>query len=39
MHEIHMVVGLRLSGMNDMGYVWAKTEMPSTQVEVINGVM
>lgn len=31
MHEIHMVVGLRLSGMNDMGYVWAKTEMPSTQ--------
>ena len=29
--EIHTVVGLRLSGMTEMGYVWAKTEVPSAQ--------
>lgn len=28
-HEVHTVIGLRLSGMKEMGYVWAKTEMPS----------
>ncbi|KAF1932207.1 uncharacterized protein M421DRAFT_1864 [Didymella exigua CBS 183.55] len=31
MQEAHTVVGLRLSGMTDMGYVWAKTEAPSAQ--------
>lgn len=29
--EIHTVVGLRLSGMTEMGYVWAKTEVSSAQ--------
>lgn len=28
--EAHTVVGLRLSGMTDMGYVWTRTEVPST---------
>lgn len=27
--EAHMVVGLRLEGMTNMGYVWAKTNEPS----------
>ncbi|KAJ4400553.1 hypothetical protein N0V91_008595 [Didymella pomorum] len=30
--EIHTVVGLRLNGMIEMGYVWAKTEVPSAQI-------
>lgn len=29
--EIHTVIGLRLSGMVDMGYIWAKVEAPPTQ--------
>ncbi|KAF3051980.1 hypothetical protein E8E11_010135 [Didymella keratinophila] len=29
--ETHTVVGLRLSGMAEMGYVWAKTEVSSAQ--------
>jgi hypothetical protein len=29
--ETHTVVGLRLSGMTDMGYIWAKAEAPPTQ--------
>ncbi|KAF2132775.1 hypothetical protein P153DRAFT_414595 [Dothidotthia symphoricarpi CBS 119687] len=26
--EVHTVVGLRLEGMNEMGYIWAKTMTP-----------
>jgi hypothetical protein len=26
--EVHIVVGLRLSGMDEIGYVWTKTELP-----------
>lgn len=28
-HEVHTVIGLRLSGMDEMGYVWAKLKVPS----------
>lgn len=28
--EVHTVIGLRLSGMDKIGYVWAKTESPSS---------
>lgn len=31
--EVHTVIGLRLSGMSKMGYVWAKTEVPSSTAE------
>lgn len=29
--EVHTVVGLRLNGMNELWYVWTKTETPSPQ--------
>lgn len=32
-HEVHTVIGLRLSGMKEMGYVWAKAEMTSRMAE------
>ncbi|KAF2626838.1 hypothetical protein BU25DRAFT_411365 [Macroventuria anomochaeta] len=32
-HEVHTVIGLRLSGMNEMGYVWARAEMLSRMAE------
>lgn len=28
-HEVHTVIGLRLSGMDEVGYIWAKSEVPS----------
>ena len=31
-HESHTVIGLRLSGMEKMGYIWAKCETPLTTV-------
>ncbi|KAH6638160.1 hypothetical protein C7974DRAFT_155448 [Boeremia exigua] len=31
--ESHTVIGLRLSGMNEMGYVWAKVETPLRTAE------
>jgi hypothetical protein len=27
-HELHTVVGLRLEGMNQVGYVWSRTKYP-----------
>ena len=32
-HEVHTVVGLRLSGMKDMGYIWARAEVPPRTAE------
>lgn len=32
-HEVHTVFGLRLSGMKEMGYIWAKAEAPSLTVQ------
>ncbi|KAJ8111311.1 hypothetical protein OPT61_g6066 [Boeremia exigua] len=31
--EVHTVIGLRLSGMSEMGYVWAKIEAPYRTAE------